>query len=215
VPLVVLALLVAADRVAAAAAERTIATRTERYGFIGKPAVRVEGFPFLTQLRAGRLDRVDISGGRLRLGLATAGGAVTAENVSAVAAGITLGQRGDVISRLTGSGLIPFAAVDRLAQAARIPGARVSAAGPHLLRVQASFGFITAAGTASVAVSGPSTLRVRLVSAPGVPSFLIDRIRAFTIQLPALPLGVALRSVRVVPVGVVITVTGHDVPVPG
>lgn len=209
------ALLVAADRVAAAATERTIATRTERYGFTGQPIVRVEGFPFLTQLLAGRLDRVDISGGRLRLGLAAAGSAVTAENVSAVAAGITLGKHGDVISRLTGSGLIPFAAVDRLAQAARVPGARVSAAGPHLLRVQASFGFFTAAGTASVAVSGPSTLQVRLVSAPGVPSFLIDRIRAFTISLPALPAGVVLRGVRVVRQGVVMMVTGHDVPVPG
>jgi DUF2993 family protein len=213
--MLVLVLLVAADRVAAAATERTIADRTERYGFIGQPGVRVEGFPFLTQLLAGRLNRVDISGGRLQLGLATAGSAVTAENLSAVAAGITLGKRADVISRLTGSGLIPFGAVDRLAQAARIPSARVSAAGPHLLRVQASFGFISASGTASVTVSGPTTLQVRLVSAPGVPSFLIDRIRAFAIHLPALPLGVALHSVRVVRQGVVITVAGHGVPVPG
>ncbi len=208
-PLVVLALLVAADRIAATAAEHTIATRTEGYGFTSPPAVRVEGFPFLTQLLTGRLDRVDFSGGRLRLGL------VTAADVNAVATGIVLGSHGDVISRLTGTGLIPFAGVDRLAQAARVPGARISAGGPHLLKVQVTFGFITATGTAALAVSGPAALQVRLVSADGVPSFLVERIRTFTIHLSALPPGVALHSVRVVPQGVVITVAGHGVPVPG
>jgi hypothetical protein len=209
-PLTLIALLVAADRIAAASAEHTIAARTERYGFTGPPDVTVEGFPFLTQLLAGRLDRVDITHGRLRLGLVTA-------NVTAVATGITLGGRGgDVISRLTGSGLIAFPGVDRLAQAAHIPGARVSAAGPHLLKVQVHLAFITATATASVAVAGPSALRVRLISAPGIPSFLLARIRAVTIQLPLpLPLGLALSGVRVVRQGVIIAVNGRNVPLPG
>jgi hypothetical protein len=209
VPLALILLLLAADRIAAANAENTIATRTQRYGFVSKPAVTVEGFPFLTQLMNGRLDGFVISAGRLRLGPVTA-------NVQGRATGVTLGGKdGDVITQLNGTGLIPFAGVNQLVRASGVPGAQVSAAGPRLLRLRVSLGIITVTGTASIALDGSGGLTVHLISAPGVPAFLIKRIRTFTIHLPRLPLDLALRSVRVGRQGVIIAVGGHNVRVSG
>lgn len=205
--LVLLGLLVAADRITAAKTEATIASRVQRYGLTGQPDVTVEGFPFLTQLLGGHLDGVVITGGRLRLGTVTAAAQVQAD-------GITLGGRDYVIARLTGTGLIPFSGVDQLMRGAGVPGAKVSAAGPRLLRVQVTVSFFTATATASIAAQPPASLAVRLVSAPGIPSFLLDRFRSFTIGLPQLPAGVTVRGVRVVRQGVVIAVTGHGVHVP-
>jgi hypothetical protein len=206
---VVLLLLVTADRITAAHAENTIAARAERYGFIGKPAVTVEGFPFLTQLMSGRLDRVVISSGRMRLGPVVA-------NVDAQATGIALGDKGDdVVTRLSGTGLIAFSGIDQLTRAAGIPGAAISAAGPHLLTVRVRFPFITATATASVVAEPPAGLRIQLISAPGVPSFLLQHIRALTIHLPGLPPGMTVRGVRVVRQGVIVAVSGRNIRLRG
>ena len=56
-----LVLLVAADRVAAAVAERLLADELQRSGgFASRPDVEVRGVPFLTQVLAGRYDRIDV-----------------------------------------------------------------------------------------------------------------------------------------------------------
>lgn len=56
-----LVLLVAADRVGAAVAERALADELQRSGgFASRPDVEVRGVPFLTQVLAGRYDRVDV-----------------------------------------------------------------------------------------------------------------------------------------------------------
>ena len=59
--IVLLVLLVAADRVGAAVAERVLAEELQRSGgFASRPDVEVRGVPFLTQVLAGRYDRVDV-----------------------------------------------------------------------------------------------------------------------------------------------------------
>ena len=59
--LVLLLLLVAADRVAAAVAERVLADELQRSGgFSSRPEVDVRGVPFLTQALEGRYDRIDV-----------------------------------------------------------------------------------------------------------------------------------------------------------
>lgn len=205
-PLVVAGLLLAADRIAAAQAESTIAGRLEHYGFAATPGVTVDGFPFLTQLLAGRLDKVDVTSGRLRLGPVTA-------SVHGTATGIRLGsgRSGGTISRVSGSALIAYSAIDRLAAASGVPGAQLSGAGPGLLRVRLNVSFFTITAVASVAPAGPSALRLRLVSASAIPSFILQHIRTFTIRLPGLPLGLVLRGVTVARHGVIAAVAGQDV----
>ena len=52
---------------------------------------------------------------------------------------------------------------------------------------------------------------LRIVSSSGVPAALLAPIRDLVLQIPALPLGLTVHSVRVSPRGVVIGVTGQDV----
>lgn len=61
VVLVLLALLVAADRGGAAVAERVLADELQRGGVLtSRPEVDVRGVPFLTQALRGRYDRIDV-----------------------------------------------------------------------------------------------------------------------------------------------------------
>jgi hypothetical protein len=54
-------LLVVADRVGAAVAERVLADELQRSGgFTSRPDVEVRGVPFLTQVLSGRYDRIDV-----------------------------------------------------------------------------------------------------------------------------------------------------------
>lgn len=59
--LIVVALAVAADFAAAAAAEHTVATRLrQQFGLSSDPSVRINGVPFLTQALAGRYSAIDV-----------------------------------------------------------------------------------------------------------------------------------------------------------
>ena len=200
-------LLTAADRVAASYAQNRIANQLQPYGFSRKPAVTVEGFPFLTQLISRHLDGVHISARGLRAGALTA-------SIAADATGITLspGYHGGVISHLTGTGLISFASITRLARAEVSRALTVSPAGGHLVRVSVNLGFVHASAVARVRLASATALRLSLVSARGLPPWLLGPIRTLTIRLPALPLRLAMRGVRVTGRGALIAVSGRDVP---
>lgn len=59
---VLLALLVAADRIGAAVASGVVADKLRTSGGLSaKPSVSIKGFPFLTQAIAGRYDRIEVS----------------------------------------------------------------------------------------------------------------------------------------------------------
>src|SRR5579875_1383345 len=61
VVLILIMLLVIADRVAAAVAENEIASQIKSHGFPVKPHVTITGFPFLTQVVARDFHQVNIS----------------------------------------------------------------------------------------------------------------------------------------------------------
>jgi LmeA-like phospholipid-binding len=211
VVLVVLAvlagLLAAADRVAASYAQNRIASQLQPYGFASKPVVTVEGFPFLTQLISRHLDGVQISGRGLRAGALTM-------NIKADATGIRLtpGYRGGVISHLTGTGLISFASLTRLARAGASPALTVSPAAGGRVKVSANAAFVHASAVARVRLASATALGLRIVSVRGLPLWLLGPLRTLTIPLPALPLGLAMRGLHVTARGVIIRVSGHDVP---
>jgi DUF2993 family protein len=206
VPVVLAAALIWGDRLAAGYAQDQIAHRIQGYGFPARPAVTVEGFPFLTQLISGRLDGVDISSSRMRLGPVQA-------SVRAHAAGIVLGTgRGSgTISRLTATGLITYPAIAKLAGNAGLPHLAVAADGTREVRLQIGLSLFTVTAFASVTVVPPDSLAVHILSAPQIPAFLLSHVRTITLRLPRLPLGLALTGVSIARHGVLIHVRGANV----
>ena len=68
--LILVILLVAADRISVYVAQRKVASRLAgAYNLSTPPSVTIQGFPFLTQVVAGRYDQVDVT-----LSSVTAGG---------------------------------------------------------------------------------------------------------------------------------------------
>jgi hypothetical protein len=57
-----------------------------------------------------------------------------------------------------------------------------------------------------------NALTVSLVDSSGLPSSVVDSIQNLTLQLPKLPLGLAINSIAVTPSGVVGNVAGRNVP---
>jgi hypothetical protein len=206
IPVVVLGLLVGLDRAAAAYAANLIATKIQGSGFPVRPSVSVEGFPFLTQLISRHLDGVDISAPNVPAGPVTA-------SITAEATGITLssGYRSGTIAKLTGTGLIAFASIARLAERQGVPGVTVTRAGRHAVRFAANLQTLAVTAIARVKKTGPSAFTFRLVSASGIPVSLLGRFRHLTVTIPRLPLGLAVQTVGVTAAGVVIGVTGGNV----
>jgi hypothetical protein len=206
VVLAVLGLLLGLDRAAAAYAAGRIATKLQADGFPVRPSVTVEGFPFLTQVLAHHLDGVKVTAPEFPVG-------AVAASIDVQASDITLdsGYQSGTIARVTGTALIGFASLAKLPALAAVPGLEITGAGPHLVKLSANLQVTAASALARVKLAGPHEIALRLVSARGVPAALLGPIRHLIVQIPRLPLGLAVRSVTVRPAGVVIGVTGSNV----
>jgi hypothetical protein len=220
---VLLGLAVVADRVALHVAEDRVAEQlAEKGGLAGTPSVDIGGFPFLTQAVAG-----DYSDVRIRL--------------TAAELGQPEGTRADV--RLNGvhvplsdvlSGSVSQVPVDRIAGTATLSYDLLSAqlGGDTTLRREGDGLRITrtveiAGYTLPLTASGTVTLDgnqlvvdVEHASGAGVdvPSFLVDRVSDLLdirYDVPALPFGLQLTSVRPGDDGVVVTVRAEDAVLKG
>lgn len=230
VALVVLAgLLLIGDRAAAWAAQRAVAEQAEQelaahQVETAPPEVSIAGFPFLTQVAAGRYERVrlrlrDVGSGELRLPLVE----LTATGVTASAQ--TLIQRDGPIDaeQVTGAATVGYEQVravtgrDELALGA--DGGQVTVRLPtELLGTP-----LTLVGTAEVDISGQAIqVRVTDLSVEGGASLPegVDALVAQVAQelsvevpLPPLPYGLSVESVRAEPQGLVVTVRAADVPI--
>jgi len=204
--LVIAGLLFALDRAAAAYTERRIATTLQNEGFPVRPNVSVEGFPFLNQLISKHLQGVEVTAARFPVGSVTASIDVHAQNIT-----LDSGYRSGTIAQVTGTGLIPFDSLARLPALAAVPGLQISSDGPHMVKLSANLQVFAASAIARVKQTARNEISLRLVSSSGVPASLLAPIRDLILQIPALPLGLTVHSVRVSPRGVVIGVTGQDV----
>ncbi len=95
-------------------------------------------------------------------------------------------------------------------------GLHLTAAGPD--KVKASLNLLVVSGSATWRITRLSgdRLQIRLISASGVlPASLLHSMQNITVQIPKLPLGLTISSIRVTPAGVVGLVSGHDVPFGG
>lgn len=204
--LVIAGLLFALDRAAAAYTARRIATTLQNDGFPVRPNVSVEGFPFLTQLISKHLQGVHVTAARVPVGPVTASIDVHAQNIA-----LDSGYSSGTIAQVTGTGLIPFASLARMPGLASVPGLRISGHGAHMVKLSANLQVFAASAIARVTQTARNQISLRLVSSSGVPAALLAPLRDLALQIPALPLGLTVQSVRVSPHGVVIGVTGHNV----
>lgn len=204
--LVLLVLLAAAavigDRVAKSYAQDRIAQQVQAQATLAaKPSVNIEGFPFLTQLAAHDLRKVDITARNVREG------AITISSVSATASGIhlTSGFNGATIDKVNGTALITFASLEAATGTKGITLAADPAGGPGSVSVSAG----PLSTKAKVTLTSPTKVTVQVESFTGPLGSLIGQLPGYVITIPALPAGLKVNSVSVTSQGVVLTAAGQ------
>jgi hypothetical protein len=207
IPVAIVALLIGADRAAAAYAANQIAAKIQANGFPVKPGVNVEGFPFLTQVISKHLDGVVVTAPNFPVGPAKA-------SVQLQATGISLnsGYNSGTVAHVTGTGLIGFSGLASIAGAAGAPGLSVSRAGPHTVKLSLNLQIVTASAIARITKVGRNEFSIRLISSNGVPRSLLGSIRHITVPIPNLPAGLAVQTVSVTGQGLLIRIIGTNVP---
>ena len=206
IPLALLAVLIGVDRLAAAYAANQIATRIQKYGFPVRPGVTIEGFPFLTQIISRHLVGVDISAPNFPVGPVTASMQVQATGIA-----LNSGYESGTIAHATGTGLITFSSLSRLAGVEGAPGLKVSRDSAHKVKLTANLQILTATAVARVKKTGRNKLSIDLISANGIPRSLLDPIRHLVVHIPKLPQGLTVQTVSVTDQGVVVQVAGSHV----
>ena len=235
IALITTAVLVVGDRTAAAFTSDQIRDRVEaelsaqqvEYGSL---AADVDGVPFLAQAATGTLNKIRISMTDLRpsAGATGAAPAVTVASVDVVATGVRFnvgnvlrGEPTATAQEVVGTAVITYATLDGLV---KVPG--LSLADVHFSESEGRLRFEALGVLAPVQAVAEITvekglLRIKLRDArfgsrvlPALGRELLNQILAATIDLnmPALPLGLALQAVTPGPDGLSINVAGQDVP---
>jgi hypothetical protein len=212
--IVVIGLLVAADFAARAYAESKTAAEIQQHGFPKKPNVDIEGFPFLTQVAAHKLNDIQISSSNVtedHVVLASINASLKNVHINGAFSGGTIGS-------LHGTAAITFPALTNAvaAQAGSLgqlakSALTFSAASPS--EVKATLKVLIFSGTVvwRVTTSAGNVINVQLVSTGGLPSYLLSPISDIKLHLPSLPLGLALQGISVSSSGLVGVLTGQDV----
>jgi hypothetical protein len=213
---VFIGLVIAADRVGLLVAQKAIAkTVASQYQLDHEPKVSIKGFPFLTQAFGGQYHEIDLTVGDV----SEQGVQVTdvALKLKGVTASVSDALHGDVSAMVadtaTSSATIAYSDVNR--EAPR--GMKVSAKDSDLqVRGPVSvLGFSReVTTTVSVKPSGRSVRVVpRKVESGGlnIPVGVVKRAFTFTVPVRGLPLGTRISDVQVLPEGLRVSATAHDV----
>jgi hypothetical protein len=190
--LVLVTLLVVADRVAAVAAERVVAERIQADQHLShRPDVTIRGFPFLTQLVSGHYDRVDLSVHGLH------SGSLVVSRVVAHLSGVDLPLsdvvrqqvRRVAVAHATAEVDLDYAEVNRLLAGKHL---RLGAGADGRVHVTATAAGIDIGGDVPLTVQN-SALLLALPAGQSV-----------QIPLPGLPFGIRLVSARAESGGIVV-----------
>jgi LmeA-like phospholipid-binding len=221
--LVLAGLLVAGDRLAVGFAEHRVGEElAARGGLHGTPDVDIRGFPFLTQAVAGRYEEVRISLTATELGQPDGTDAdVVLRGVHVPLSAVLNGSVRQVpVDRIDGSATISYQLL-----AAQLGGdttIRRAGDGLRISRTVEVLGYtlpVTAAGT--VTLKGNEVLvDVQQVEGAGadIPGFLVDRVSNLLdlrYEVPPLPFGLRLTSVRPGQDGVEVAVAATDAVLTG
>ena len=230
--LVLAGLLVVADRVAAGVAERAIADQVKQEvakqnAQSSTPKVSVGGFPFLTQVLAGKYEHIsivltDVQGPVQGDTVSVPRLDVDARNVRASLDTLRSGQGDVVAEHVDGVGTVTY---DSLAKLLDRPGLTLGERGGKLV-VTAPVDILGVKlkvnGTADVtAVNGKVALRFNDLTAEGLPNLPLARTMlanyakgiSIDVPLPKLPFQLNVRKVEPRPEGLTVTADARDVPI--
>ena len=220
-----LVLLVGADRVALVVAERGAAAAIQRENHLtARPDVTIGGFPLLTQVVRGRYERMDttITGLPAQDGVRVDHLQVRLRGVHLPLSALLRRQVDRVpADRASATGTVGYAALNAAARnRSNLPGVRFTLGpGSHgRLAVRGTYDGavrVSLDGEASVSVRGRSLVLSPVASSLGeVPEFLRDRVLQLIgtdYRLPPLPFGFVPQGVGVGPAGVTVRAVAHDV----
>jgi len=214
---IIIVVLVVLDFAARVAAENVLAGKIEKQGLQHKPSVTIDGFPFLTQVASRHFGQVNLAAAD------QTEGPVTITTINATARNIKVNSyafSGGTIGSLSGTALISFASlgntltqqVGPLASVLKGAGLALTPAGPG--EVRATLNLLVTSGSATwrVGLLTGNRITVRLVGSSALPSSLLGSIQNITLQVPKLPLGLTIDSVKVTAAGVVGRISASDVP---
>jgi hypothetical protein len=214
--ILVIGLVIAADRIGLAVAQDEIAKNVaSQYDLDHKPQVKIKGFPFLNQALSGEYGEIDVTVGDVtQLGVHLTDTVVTLKGVKAPLSDAVHGDASKMVAdTATSEATVSYADVDK--ESPR--GMKVSAKGNALqVRGPVTVLGVTRTLTAIVTVR-PSGRSVRVVpqtvNAGGatLPVALIQQAFTFTMPVKGLPLNTRISDVKVQPDGLRVTTTGEHV----
>ncbi|MCU1595272.1 MAG: hypothetical protein JWO12_2664 [Frankiales bacterium] len=219
---VVLVLLVVADRIAVAVTSSVIASRMQvSAGLSAKPSVSIKGFPFLTQAIGGRYEHVVVRTGSLaREGVRIAELDVSLTGVQIPLSEALSGSVGSVpVSGIAATATVTFADV---AQKGSIAGISVTPLGSGVRvtgRVTVLGQSVTAATDSTVRLEGRTiVITAQRVSVLGQSSSLLNKALAgrfdFRVPVGTLPYGLHLSGVRPTTSGLVLAARAGATVIP-
>jgi DUF2993 family protein len=238
VAVVVLAgLFVASDRIAAYAAEQTIAAQAKKELAAREittptdPEVKVAGFPFLTQVARGKYDKITIHLDRpASQGVTLDVLDVTATGVNASTSALVNGTGTITADDVNGLATLNWDAVSKLMNARGFGGANARASALPDGQVQVRVPVSVAGIATTIVATGTLAIGTGLVHVvinnvtteggdiPAAISRLIGRIKqslSIDVKIPPLPYNLQLRTVRATPQGLTVTAVAVNVPLSG
>jgi hypothetical protein len=191
--IVVLIVLVIGDRVANAVAENSIANKIQSSGFPATPSVTIEGFPFLTQVIAHDIHRIDISASNVPAG------PVNVNSIKATATGVHLNSsfNGATVDQINGTLFIAFSSLASAGNGGTGAGISLSADGPDQVKISAGIGPLSDSEVAKVSLTGSSQVSVQVLNSGSPLSSVLSSFGSFSFTIPKLPAGLQVKSVAV------------------
>lgn len=181
--LVLAIVLLIGDRVGNAVAENEMASQFTANGFPVKPAVTIEGFPFLTQLVGKDFKKVDISASSIPAG------PVTIDSLKATITGMHISGYSNsataTLDHITATAFISFSALAGAGGLGDGSGLTMVPDGPDKLKVTASIAGIAAdSEEAKITQTGPQTITVHVLNSGSILSSVLSSFGDFSFSLP-------------------------------
>ncbi len=230
-------LLVAADRIAAFAAERTIADQAKKeltardITSPTQPSVAVGGFPFLTQVARGKYDKITIHVDHpSSQGVTLDALDVTATGVNASTGALVNGTGKITADNVTGTTSLGWDGVNKLMNTSGFGGGGATASALPDGQVQVKVPVSVAGVSTTIVATGNLTvgqgavhLKINQVSTeggdlPAVISRLVGSIKqslSVDIKIPQLPYNLQVRDVKASARGLAVTAVAANVPISG
>lgn len=204
--IVILAVLFIGDQAAKLYAQHMIADKIGSSGLGTTPSVRIEGWPFLTQIAAHDVKAIDISASNVTTGKVPF-------SFTARATGVHLNSsfNGATIDQINGSATVTYASLTSLIP---IPGLTIGpdpAGGPDAVQLSTALG----GATGTIEDTSANVITLKLGSLTGLAGLLSgltgsNLAQSYPIDIPKLPAGLVVRSVAVTSKGVVATASATN-----